>query len=262
VLRIAAIADEPLVEVRYLNAAPRNRGTTVARVPIVTGTVEGLTGDLDAIVCCSDLQGIVPGADAASELLGIAVADQLDELAYDREIPPLARTGAVLAGDLYSVPAANKRGGFGEVVEVWRAFADRFAWVAGVAGNHDDISGVDGLADHVHLLDGHRVTVDGLVVGGVGGIIGDKPKPGRRPEKAQLALVDRAIGDHVDLLILHEGPHGDDDQRGNAAIRTTIEAAGVPFVVCGHCHWHEPLALYEFGQVLNVDTRVVVLVRA
>jgi hypothetical protein len=261
-LRIEAIAEEPLVEVRYLNAERQNRGTTVARLPIVTGTIVGLAGELDAIVCCSDLQGIVRGADAQSELLGIAVADQLAELAYDKAIPPVARTGVVLAGDLYSVPAANKRGGYGKVADVWRAFADHFAWVAGVAGNHDDVSGVLGLADHVHLLDGDRVTVDALVLGGVGGIIGDKAKPGRRPEISQLALVDRAIGDYVDLLILHEGPHGNDHQRGNAAIRTTVEAGGVPLVVCGHSHWHDPLAVYEFGQFLNVDTRVVVLTRA
>jgi len=256
-IRIDVFDAEPLVEVRYLNAA-RGGGSTVDRLPIVVAHVNALPGDLDAIVACADLQGVVRGASDESELLGVAVADHLEELAYDRKIPALARTGVVLAGDLYSVPAADKRGGYGNVKPVWDAFAERFAWVAGVAGNHDDTSEVGG--DNSHLLDGDRVVVDELIIAGVGGIIGSKPKPGRRVEHAQLALIDRAIGDAVDILVLHEGPHGDDGQRGSSSIRATIEAAGVPFVIFGHDHWSVPLAAYEHGQLLNVDARVVVMV--
>jgi len=133
-----------------------------------------------------------------------------------------------------------------------------FLWVAGVAGNHDDVSEVDG--DNVHLLDGARVELDDLVIAGVGGIIGSKAKPGRRVEEIQLAMIDRAIGDGVDILVLHEGPHGDDGQRGNSSIRATIEAGGVPFTIFGHDHWHHPVAAHEHGQLLNVDARVVVMV--
>ena len=43
-------------------------------------------------------------------------------------------------------------------------------------------------------------------------------------------------------------------------IRGTIEAGAVGFTICGHDHWHEPLASYAHGQILNVDARVVVLV--
>ena len=52
-----------------------------------------------------------------------------------------------------------KRGGFGDVREVWAAFSKHARWVAGVAGNHDDVSGVRsaGLLD---LLRG-----DGIVHG-------------------------------------------------------------------------------------------------
>jgi len=35
----------------------------------------------------------------------------------------------------------------------------------------------------------------------------------------------------------------------------------VPLTICGHVHWPEPLARHARGQILNVDTRVVVLVR-
>ncbi len=41
---------------------------------------------------------------------------------------------ALLAGDFYTVPALDKRGGTGDVTDVWRAFGECFAWVA---GNHD-----------------------------------------------------------------------------------------------------------------------------
>lgn len=74
--------------------------------------------------------------------------------AYEGKLPPIARMGAILAGDLYSVPEANKRGGYGDVADVWSAFASRFAWVAGVAGNHDDVSSVPSIGDNVYLLDG------------------------------------------------------------------------------------------------------------
>ena len=81
----------------------------------------------------------------------------------------------------------------------------------------------------------------------------------RRPAEEVRALVDRVIDQRVDALVLHDGPHGDEEQRGNEDVRATIEAGGVPFTVCGHCHWDAPLASHETGQILNVDARCVVL---
>ncbi len=260
-IRIDGLEDELVGELRYLNASTRG-GTEVARLPIVRAAVGPLAEELDAIVACSDLQGIVRGHGGAAELLGVEVAAMLEELAFDGVLPPAARTGVILAGDLYSVPAANKRGGFGAVADVWRAFAERFAWVAGVAGNHDDVTGVAELAGagaRVHLLDGDVVELDGIRIGGVGGIIGSKPKPGRRTEDAQLARIERAIDAELDVLVLHEGPDGGDGQRGNSTIRSLVEAGGVGLTICGHDHWREPLAAHEHGQILNVDTRVVVM---
>ncbi|MBA3502250.1 MAG: metallophosphoesterase [Myxococcota bacterium] len=219
-------------------------------MPITVAPVAALGDDLDAIIVTSDLQGML-----RCELLGIRVAEVLEEL----ELAHPDRTGVILAGDLYCVPAMNKRGGFGPVVDVWRAFAERFAWVAGVAGNHDDTRGIDNL-DRCHLLDGDVVDLDGLRIGGVGGIISGKQKPGRRSEDDQLALVTRVLDANIDVLVLHEGPHGGDHQPGNDVLRATIDATTVPLVICGHDHWRTPLAEREpRGQILNVDTRVVVL---
>lgn len=260
---IVAIAEQPLTEIYFLNAAPRG-GMSVERLPVVRGDIVisgGCADDLDAIVACSDLQGVVRGGDDASVLLGVALAGALEELAYEGVVPPAARTGVILAGDLYSVPEANKRGGHGDVAEVWRAFAERFAWVAGVAGNHDDVASVPAIGDRIHLLDGEVVELDGLRIGGVGGIIGDPEKRGRRVDSEFLGAVDRAVDGGLDVLVLHEGRHGDAGQRGNSAIRETVEAASVGLTICGHVHWDSPLAVHgDGGQILNVDARAVVLV--
>lgn len=250
--RITAIDPEPFAELRYLNARSGG-GTEVSRLEVLRGHVDELAGELDAIICTSDLQGMVNG-----ELLGVAVVDLLVELAERRAIPRCARTGIILAGDLYSVPAANKRGGFGDVATVWSAFGYTFPWVVGVAGNHDDVSTLPEMK-HVHLLDGESVEVDGLRIAGVGGIIGNKRKPGRREEDDQLELISNALNKRTDILVLHEGPNGGPGQHGNSTIRDLVDVSELSLVVCGHSHWDEPLVERARGQILNVDARVVVL---
>lgn len=257
-VQIDAFDEQPIREVQYLNASSRG-GTEVERLPILRATLAApLADELDALIACSDLQGISPGPGGRSDLLGVHIAEILEELAVDSIIPPAARIGVLLAGDLYSVPAANKRGGYGDVSDVWVAFAERFAWVAGVAGNHDDISRVATLGEKCHLLDGTTAEVDGLTIGGVGGIIGNKRKPGRRSEEEQLDLIEQ-VGSS-DIVLLHEGPQGDPRQLGSLSIRQTLEKVPTAFTICGHNHWIEPLATHAGGQILNVDTRVVVLV--
>lgn len=128
-LTIVDIVHDLISELRYLNARPRG-GTEACRLPIHRAPLAPLavSDELDAIIACSDLQRIVPSRRGGeAELLGVALADHLAELADERVLPPTARTGVVLAGDLYSVPAANKRGGFGDVADVWAAFAAHFA---------------------------------------------------------------------------------------------------------------------------------------
>jgi Icc-related predicted phosphoesterase len=266
-IRVVEIDPAPLARVRYYNAARGGR-RVVATLSIERARATGLPDELRALILTSDLQGIVPSPrDGSSQLLGVAVADELDRLAGDA-LPAAQHTGAILAGDLYSVPTANKRGGFGDVRDVWHAFADRFAWVAGVAGNHDDFGGADGIAElrarsNVFVLDGDVAEIDGRRIGGVGYVIGNPAKPGRRDEDDHLAMIDMVAREPIDVLVLHEGPCGEDDQPGNASIRQVIERHAVPFTVCGHCHWSQPLAELERGrgQIVNVDSRVLVLVR-
>lgn len=93
--------------------------------------------------------------------------------------------------------------------DVWWAFAAAGCpFVVGVAGNHDLVSAAE-LAEaggHVTLLDGDCVDLGGVRFGGVGRIIGDPARPGRRTERAQLDLLGRVLGEDPSVLILHEGP--------------------------------------------------------
>jgi Icc-related predicted phosphoesterase len=260
-LAIHSLSANPVHEIRYLNAARRG-GTETMRLPILRGIVHGLPEEIDAILATSDLQGIVPDPRTrASTLLGVAVASVLEDLGFEGVIPRAMRTGVLLAGDLYSVPDANRRGGYGDVADVWSAFAGRFAWVAGVAGNHDDVTSVPQGAD-VHVLDTEQVTLAGTRVAGVGLISGDPARRGRRDEEEQLARIELVAEKCPEILILHEGPQGNDEkQPGHDGIRAIVERFRVGLTVCGHVHWDTALASRGDVQILNVDARVVVLVR-
>jgi hypothetical protein len=69
-LRIVSIDEMPLAEIHYLNAASGG-GAGVERLPITIARTTRLGEELDAIVICSDLQGIVRGRDDATELFGV-----------------------------------------------------------------------------------------------------------------------------------------------------------------------------------------------
>src|SRR5262249_40369168 len=132
------------------------------------------------------------------------------------------------------------------IASVWRAFAKRFASVAGVAGNHDEVTKVE-RADRVHLLDADIVALSSLRVGGVGLIAGSPTKHGRREEDEQLARIVLLASEGVDLLILHEGPNGDGNrQDGHPAIRAIIDERATPLTICGHFHWESPLSCHPW----------------
>lgn len=245
-----------------------------------------LPAPLEALLLTSDLQGVAPrpGGDGAVALLGQTLAEELPLLAELGLIPARDRIGVVLAGDLFSDMGARERGASGDVREVWRAFAHACRWVAGVAGNHDffaaregegrprrsgegqRLAGDDarfGREPGMRLLDGDVVELDGLLVGGVGGIIGDSAKPRRRSPEDFVGRLRGVLARHPGLVVLHQGPSLREQRRiGHDAVREALEGTG-RLVVCGHAHWAEPLAQLPRGpQVLNVDGRAVLLRRA
>lgn len=271
-MRVLGIEDEPFHAMPFLEAAPGGKCRHQV-LPFLPGRVEGLPAGLDALVLTSDLQGrALRGADepedAPLRLLGEAVAEELSLLAELEQIPALDRTGLVLAGDLYAAPRADNTGATGDVRSVWRTFARcGVRWVVGVAGNHDLFGSSEQeemLANEpgVSLLDGTHLDVDDLRIAGVGGIIGNKRKPNRRPEEQFLAVVRQCAQARPEVLVLHEGPSGCvRKQFGHTPLRELIRPWPM-LVVCGHTHWKQPLADLEGeAQVVNTDGRVIVLRR-
>jgi Icc protein len=265
-LRVVQIAEEPVHELEYLDAAPGG-GTQLRRLPIFRGTAEGLPPGLDALLVTSDLQGRarLASAGGASHLLGEVLAEEYAALGELETVPAAAFTGVILAGDLYAAPGADRMGATGDVRNVWRAFAAGFRWVTGVAGNHDLFGNSQERSrfereSGVHLLDGNSVVLDGLRVGGVGGICGNPKKENRRELEAFVRTVQQVLMNRPHALVLHEGPDGGKPGlRGNAVVRAAVEDRKA-LVICGHCHWPEPLVTLAGGaQVLNVDARAVVL---
>lgn len=253
------------IPIRTLPYRAARSGGGVARwtLPILRGEVDALPPALDALLVTSDLQGV---ADHEGEpvLLGVALASYLKELAASGALPPLDRTGVLLAGDLYSAPGADVRGASGDVRAVWHAFARAHRWVAGVQGNHDTFGDEPRWATSagIDLLDGATVERDGLRVGGIGGIVGDPRKPRRKSPRDFTRMTRAVLRERPDVLVLHGGPDVD-GRRGNADVRRALDRSGPVLVVCGHAHWDDPLADVRGGaQVLNVDGRVVVLGRS
>lgn len=195
-------------------------------------------------------------------LLGVALADYLPVWAEQGLLPPPDRVGVVLAGDLYSAPLADRRGASGAVDDVWLAFAAAGCpWVVGVAGNHDVVSPDDlrDLGPTAPLLDGIWTGRGAVRFAGVGGIIGDPQRLGRRSEDLQLAAIDAVLASNPNVLVLHEGPPGDRaGQTGNPCIDARLRAHPPALTVCGHVHWDTPLARLGDGHVLNVDDRTVI----
>jgi hypothetical protein len=263
VMRVLSVDPKPFHWLRYLNAAAGGRGPENVRLPFFRARVDRLPEGCDAVVFASDLQGrVAPRRHGEDErLLGEAVADALEALGDERVIPSASRAGVVLAGDLYAVPGAAKRGGFGRVDAVYDAFSRVCAWVVGVAGNHDDVA--RGVPSPAALLDGDIVSAGGVRFGGVGLVCGNPSKPGRRHEHDQLAMIDLVLAEGVDVLVLHEGPSDPDGGDGHDEIRERILSAAPALTVFGHTGWRHPWRELAAGVgVLNAHERVIVATAA
>ena len=252
-MRVTSIQNTPFHSFPHQMAAGQGR-TATHPINLYRGVVDSLPTALDALVIASDLQGVAPlmANGGAAALVGEVLAEQLVMLASRNEIPPLSKLGVVLAGDLFSAPAANQRGASGDVRSVWRAFAGTHRWVTGVTGNHDTF----GDEPPKTLLDGNCVEFDGLRIGGVGGIIGDPAKPARREEKEFLRALQKVLSEKPQMLVLHHGPDANRGElRGHEAIRQALDRSGELPVICGHVYWPEPLA--ELRGVLRSSTQMV-----
>ncbi len=261
-MEINCISENPIHEIPYITAASGGVGMIYKNLPILLAEVDVLPSGLEAMIITSDLQGFDP---ANNRLLGHLVVEELEMLAEKKLIPPSRKTGVILAGDLYA--KMNKRGGKGDVREVWRDFNRCFRWVAGVAGNHDDFGTTPREFEEfktercIYYLDGDIVKIGDFQIGGISGIIGNKEKPLRRPQQEFTRVIKTLVEKSPDILVLHQGPSVPEaNLLGDESVHDELINANRLLVICGHCHWKIPMAnLSANVKVINVDSRVVIL---
>jgi len=253
-MKISHIEAEPFYEIAHLSSGRRGR-VRHFRLPFYKVYVDALPDGVSAIAVTSDLQGREDGK--ANRLLGEVVSEELRLLADVGDIPEVS--GVLLAGDLYDYPDCHKLGGSGYVTPVWNTFADDFEYVIGVHGNHDMVDD-EALSPSVRVLDGNAVDAMGMVVGGVSGIVGSVNRNQRKTESDFCTLLKKLLKKDADIILLHQGPDEPASGRmGEPAIRQLLERQGESLVIFGHCYWDDPYAEIGKHQVLNVDSRVFLL---
>ena len=238
-----------------------------AELPFIKVFVNHLPDELDAIVTCADLQG--RWKDGA--LIGCIVAEELQVLSRMGELPAAEKTGVLLCGDFYARENLDRRGGMGNVSDVWHSFASRFRWCIGVAGNHDIFSAMpDNKAfkkfqneEGINFLDASCIETDKLKICGISGIIGNPKKVFRRSEAEFSHDLQKLLQQNPDLLLLHDGPdYPEENLDGNPIIRTALNSRNHVLVIRGHKHWeHIYIRLNQQIQVINTYEKVLVLLR-
>ncbi|GAA5509084.1 metallophosphoesterase [Novipirellula caenicola] len=266
-MKITSIDSNLLAEIEFSNAGRGPGDFDNDIVAVHRGYVDSLPDGTAAIVVTADLQGRETFASAAGRplrLLGEVLPGMLQTDVLPHLGLPPGDIGVWLAGDFYTVPALDKRGGSGDVRPVWNAFAAAFDWVVGVAGNHDTFENGANRprwTSPVHFLDNDQVTIGGVTIAGLSGIPGNPKRRLRRTEDDYAETLRMLLRDEPAITLLHDGPDVPKSGfRGLPRIREIFERSAHTLVVRGHSHWPEPLAELACGtQVLNVDARVVIL---
>jgi len=242
------------------------------QIPVLTVQVEGLQGRAAGIVALSDIQG-TGGTRNTPRLAAHDAFDALALLAQSGAVPALSDMVAVLPGDYFAHLTLHKRGGAGDVSEVWRDAAGRFGAAVGVLGNHDRIGSNDPESTsggHVRdllaevpsatIVDGDVRDVRGLRIGGVNGTIGDLRRPYRRDEDSFVSAVEAVVLETPDLVVLHQGPAPSLPDRSISAKLRSSCLAFPGLTVFGHDR--VPTMLEEppgGAQFLSVLERIVVM---
>ncbi len=269
---IININEEPLLSIPCVHVATGGVGIEETNIPVLPGIVDKLPDDLDALLITADLQAYdsLDKPVYAKRLLGYLVAQETSTMAKFGLIPAAQRTGVILAGDFYAIPELNKRGGLGDVEDIWREFAHHFRWVVGVAGNHDQFNGQCKFTNvfrrwaNIYPLNGDFINLDNLGIAGISGILGKPKNPWRHSFDELKQMSQQLLAQSPDILVLHEGPKIPTARlAGHPQVQKVLnDAKTQTLVICGHRHWKQPVvSLSEHVQVLNVDSRVVLLTR-
>lgn len=273
-MRITSIIEKPIENFPFWIVPQGGERDTEGKrkleqvnLEIKKGYVEFLPKEIDALIVTSDLQGIIL-EDEKEYLLGEKLPEFL-ELVIMMYFPMLnkAKVEVMLCGDLFAM--LNKRGGLGDVKNVWRKFNEKFGNVVGVAGNHDDFGTYEEFErfkreEGINFIQKEIKKMQHIEVGGISGIIGQIDKPNRIEESVYLATLKKLLLKQPNVILLHQSPNFPDKSfAGDAKIRELIENSPKNLIFCGHCHWREPLIELKNGsQVMNVDNRVVILINS
>ncbi len=266
-MRILELEPNPIAELTFLNAGRGPGQYYVDILPVELAWVDKLPDGVAAIVVTSDLQGREDFKNKTGprlRLLGEWLPQVLTETILPELSLPPGRIGALLAGDFYTLPNLAKRGGSGDVTSVWQTFGDHFAWVVGVAGNHDtfgDQAKAPNFRKPLYFLDKRTVVIEGLTISGISGIVGNLRKPWRKTEEEFEEYLHFLRSAEPDIVLMHDGPSIPElGYRGSLDMLKAASCLSRPLIIRGHAHWKQALAELPTGlQILNVDARVVVL---
>lgn len=256
-MRIEHFNTEPMFEIPYrgIDADGIIRDHTY---PVLECRASGIPDGIKAIVCTSDLQGLYYSDNNKKGILaGIHVAEELAIfLEVERGINP-KETLVILAGDFFCEPNLGGRGGFGYVDEVWYAFADRFGQVVGVAGNHDDFKdNFPSNSSNISLILNGTITVEGLTIAGISGIIGNSKKRPYRYSEQEFYSMTSDITQHLpDIIVLHQNPD-EFDREWKQFLSLKINDCKQLLCVCGHRKRNIAFSELPNGlQLLNVHEK-------
>lgn len=162
---------------------------------------------------------------------------------------------ARLAGD-------GNRGTDADPTELYTFISEHSKFFYYVQGNHDLHSPTT--ANH-NISDGTFITTEIGKIGGINGIISDKRRLYRLPEKEFLTHVRTLLNQNINILLTHETPALPvlDSKYKTPCIgqKSLYIALKAPLIhVYGHCH-HSEFYHYISGiHTINADARVIIVI--
>lgn len=138
---------------------------------------------------------------------------------------------------------ANMRRGLQPVIDAIAEIGKPTILVHGNAESHDELAQAAAAFDHLHILHGTSVTIDGKVFMGLGGAVPETPFGDwsvDHSEKQAAAWLDACP--HADVLITHSPPKGHCDKDsagkslGSKSVTKWIKKHQPRYCLCGHIH--------------------------
>jgi hypothetical protein len=135
-----------------------------------------------------------------------------------------------------------------------------------IQGNHDlppkPTDPSKALIEQCFLPDGKVHNTDLGRIGGVHGIISNKPHPYKVPEKTYLQHLKRLRGQKLDILVTHDTPrfiYNGQEFIGKDEIYNEVLLIKPKIYIYGHCHHYRVHTEHKGIHFLNVDGRVLII---